>query len=159
MLIVTLAVAAVLAQPVSADAKGKSQNKGAARLHGGASAQDILRAPGDARAIRVIRRDRRDDARTVRGIGKHRRDRDRQVRIVDDRFDQIDRFLGLPPGTRKARSIATRFGKEGLLAARPRQGSWSAARSLQTFKPAARPQEVNQAPTQERNPAAGSTSY
>ncbi len=68
MLIVALAVAAVLAQPVSADAKDKGQNKGAARLHGGASAQDILRRPGAARAIRVTRRDRRDDARTVQKL-------------------------------------------------------------------------------------------
>ena len=101
MLIVALAVAAVLAQPVFADAKGKGQNKGAARLHGGASAHDIVRTPGGARTFRVIRRDRRDDARTVRVIGTHRRDRNRELRIVDDRFDNIDRFLGLPPGLGK----------------------------------------------------------
>ncbi len=115
MLVVALAVAAVLAQPVSADAKGKGQNMGAARLHGGASAHDILRTPGDARAIRVIRRDRRDDARTVRGIGKHRRDRDRQVRIVDDRFDQIDRFLGLPPGLGKRDRLPHGLAKRDFL--------------------------------------------
>ena len=96
LLIVALAVAAVLAQPVSADAKGKGQNKGVARLHGGASAQDILRTPGDARAIRVIRRDRRGDAKTVRKIDSHRRDRDRKVRIVDNKFNHVDRFFGLP---------------------------------------------------------------
>ena len=115
MLIVALSVAAVLTQPVSADAKGKGQNKGAARLHGGASVQDILRAPGDPRAIREIRRDRRDDARTVRGIGKHRRDRDRGLRIVDDRFDQIDRFLGLPPGLGKRNRLPHGLAKRDFL--------------------------------------------
>ena len=98
LLIVALAVAAVLAQPVSADAKGKSQNKGVARLHGGASAHDILKTPGDAKAIRVIRKDRRGDAKTVRKIDSHRRDRDRKVRIVDNKFNHVDGFFGLPPG-------------------------------------------------------------
>jgi hypothetical protein len=115
LLIVALAVAAVVAQPVSADAKGKGQNKGAARLHGGASAQDILRTPGDARAIRVIRRDRRDDARTVRVIGANRRDRDRKVRIVDDRFNHVDRFLGLPPGLGKRDRLPHGLAKRDFL--------------------------------------------
>ena len=113
--IVALAVAAVLAQPVSADAKDKGQNKGVVRLHGGASAQDIVRTPGDARAIRVIRRDRRDDARTVRVIGTHRRDRDRVVRIVDDRFDHIDIFRGLPPGLGKRDQLPHGLAKRDFL--------------------------------------------
>ena len=115
MLIVALAVAAVLAQPVSADAKGKSQNKGVARLHGGASAHDILRTPGGARTFRIIRRDRRDDARTVRVIGTHRRDRNRELRIVDDRFDNIDRFLGLPPGLGKRDHLPHGLAKRAFL--------------------------------------------
>ncbi len=115
LLIVALAVAAVLAQPVSADAKGKGQNKGMVRLHGGASAHDILRTPGDATAIRVIRRDRRDDARTVRGISKHRRDQDRQLHIVDDGFDHIDRFLGLPPGLGKRDQLPYGLAKRDFL--------------------------------------------
>ena len=115
LLIVALAVAAVLAQPVSADAKGKGQNKGVARLHGGASAHDILRTRGDARAIRVIQRDRRDDARTVRGIGKHRRDRDRQVRIIDDRFNHNDRIFGLPPGLGKRDQLPHGLAKRDFL--------------------------------------------
>jgi hypothetical protein len=115
LLIVALAVAAVLAQPVSADAKGKGQNKGAARLHGGASAQDILRTPGDARAIRVIRRDRRDGAKTVRKIDSHRRDRDRKVRIVDNKFNHVDRFFGLPPGLAKRDRLPHGLAKRDFL--------------------------------------------
>lgn len=109
MLIVALAVAAVVVQPVSADAKGKGQKKGVARLHGSAPAHDLLRKPGDAKAVRIIRRDRRDDARTVRGIAKHRRDRDRQVRIVDDRF------LGLPPGLGKRDQLPPGLAKRDYL--------------------------------------------
>ncbi len=115
MMIVALAIAAVLAQAVTADAKGKGQNKGVARLHGGASAHDILRTPGDARAISVVRRDGRDDARTVRVIGTHRRDRDREVHIVDDGFDHIDRFLGLPPGLGKRDQLPHGLAKRDFL--------------------------------------------
>ncbi len=115
MMIVALAIAAVLAQAVTADAKGKGQNKGVARLHGGASAHDILRTPGGARTFRVIRRDRRDDARTVRVIGTHRRDRNRELRIVDDGFDQIDRFLGLPPGLGKRDQLPHGLAKRDFL--------------------------------------------
>jgi len=109
LLIVALAVAAVVAQPVSADAKGKGQKKGVARLHGGASAHDLLRKPGDGKAIRVIRRDRRYDSRTVREFAKHRRDRDRQVRIVDDRF------FGLPPGLGKRDQLPPGLAKRDYL--------------------------------------------
>jgi len=114
-LIVALAIAAVLTQPVSADAKGKGQNKAVARPHGGASAQDILGTPGDARAIRVIRRDRRDDARTVRKIDSHRRDRDRKVRIVDNKFNHVDGFLGLPPGLGKRDRLPHGLAKRDFL--------------------------------------------
>ncbi len=115
MLIVALAVAAVLAQPMSADAKGKGQNKGAARLHGGASAHDILRTPGDARAIRVIRRDRRGDAKTVRKIDSHKRDRDRKVRMCDNKFNHVDGFLGLPPGLGKRDQLPRGLAKRDFL--------------------------------------------
>jgi hypothetical protein len=115
LLIVALAVAAVLAQPVSADAKGKGQNKGMVRLHGSASAHDIVRTPGDARTFRVIRRDRRDDARTIRVIGTHRRDRNRELHIVDDGIDHIDRFLGLPPGLEKRDQLPHGLAKRDFL--------------------------------------------
>ena len=113
--IVALAVVAILAQPVSADAKGKGLNKGAVRFHGGASAQDTVRTPGDARTIRVIRSDRRDGTRTVRMIGTDRRDRDRVVRIVDDRFDHIDIFRGLPPGLGKRDQLPHGLAKRAFL--------------------------------------------
>ena len=115
MPIMALAVGAILVQPISAGAKGKGQNKGMVRLHGGASAHDIVRTPGGARTFRVIRRDRRDDARTVRVIGTHRRDRNRELRIVDDRFDNIDRFLGLPPGLGKRDHLPHGLAKRGFL--------------------------------------------
>ncbi len=115
MPIIVLAAAAVLAQPISAGAKGKGQNKGMVRLHGGASAHNSVRTPGDARTFRVIRRDRRDDARTVREISKHRRNGDRQLRIVDDGFDHIDRFLGLPPGLGKRDQLPYGLAKRDFL--------------------------------------------
>ncbi len=85
--IVALAVAAVLAQPASAEPRGKGQFKAVGKAHG------ALSAPGfgnsgrrDGTTLRVIRRNKGDDHRVVR--------------IIDDIFS-TDGFHGLPPGLAK----------------------------------------------------------
>ena len=86
--IVALAVAAVLAQPASAEPRGKGQFKAVGKAHGALSAPGIGNsARRDGTTLRVIRRNKGDDHRIVR--------------IIDDIFSGTDGFHGLPPGLAK----------------------------------------------------------
>ncbi len=86
--IVALAVAAVLAQPASAEPRGKGQIKAVGKTHGAVSAPGFgTGGRGDGTTIRVIRRNQGDDHRVVR--------------IIDDFFGGTDGFHGLPPGLAK----------------------------------------------------------
>ncbi len=86
--IVALAVAAVLAQPASAEPRGKGQFKAVGKAHG------ALSAPG-------IGNSGRRDGTTVRVIRRNKGDDDRVVRIIDDILGGTDGFHGLPPGLAK----------------------------------------------------------
>ncbi len=86
--IVALAVAVVLAQPVSAEPRDKGQIKAVGKAHGAISAPGIGKSGRrDGTTIRVIRRNKGDDHRVVR--------------IIDDIFSDTDGFHGLPPGLGK----------------------------------------------------------
>ncbi len=85
--IVALAVAAVLAQPASAEPRGKGQFKAVGKAHGALSAPGFANSGRrDGTNLRVIRRNKGDDHRVVR--------------IIDDIFS-TDGFHGLPPGLAK----------------------------------------------------------
>ena len=85
--IVALAVAAVLAQPASAEPRGKGQIKAVGKAHGALSAPGIGKSGRRAgTTLRVIRRNQGGDHRLVR--------------IIDDIFS-TDGFHGLPPGLGK----------------------------------------------------------
>ena len=101
--IVALAVAAVLAQPASAEPRGKGQIKAVGKAHGAISAPGIGKSGRrDGTAIRVIRRNKGDD--------------DRVVRIIDDIFSDTDGFHGLPPGLGKRhRNLPHGLAKRGHL--------------------------------------------
>ncbi len=86
--IVALAVAAVLAQPASAEPRGKGQIKAVGKVHGALSAPGIGNSGRrDGTTVRVIRRSKGDDHRVVR--------------IIDDILGDTDGFHGLPPGLAK----------------------------------------------------------
>ena len=86
--IVALAVAAVLAQPASAEPRGKGQIKAVGKAHGAISAPGIGQSGRrDGTTIRVIRRNGGDDRRVVR--------------IIDHILGGTDGFHGLPPGLGK----------------------------------------------------------
>ncbi len=86
--IVALAVAAVLAQPASAEPRGKGQFKAVGKAHG------ALSAPGFGKSGRR-------DGTTLRVIRRNKGDDDRVVRIIDDILGGTDGFRGLPPGLAK----------------------------------------------------------
>jgi hypothetical protein len=86
--IVALAVAAVLAQPASAEPRGKGQIKAVGKAHG------ALSAPG-------IGNSGRRDGTTIRAFRRNQGDDHRVVRIIDDFFSGTDGFHGLPPGLAK----------------------------------------------------------
>ncbi len=85
--IVALAVAAVLAQPASAEPRGKGQIKAVGKAHG------ALSAPGFGNSGHK-------DGTALRGIRINKGDDHRVVRIIDDIFS-TDGFHGLPPGLGK----------------------------------------------------------
>ncbi len=67
--IVALAVAAVLAQPASAEPRGKGQIKAVGKVHGAISAlRSVKSGRRDGTTIRVIRRNKGHDHRVVRII-------------------------------------------------------------------------------------------
>ena len=86
--IVALAVAAVLAQPASAEPRGKGQIKAAGKAHGAIWAPGIGQSGRrDGTTLRVIRRNGGNDRRVVR--------------IIDHILGGTDGFHGLPPGLGK----------------------------------------------------------
>ena len=86
--IVALAVAAVLAQPASAEPRGKGQIKAVGKVHGAISAPGIVKSGRrDGTTIRVIRSNKGDDRRVVH--------------IIDDILGGAGGFHGLPPGLGK----------------------------------------------------------
>ncbi len=91
--IVALAVAAVLAQPASAEPRGKGQIKAVGKVHGAVSAPGIGKSGRrDGTTVRVIRRNHGDDRRVVCLIDDT---------FGDDVFGATNRFHGLPPGLGK----------------------------------------------------------
>ena len=86
--IVALAVAAVLAQPASAEPRGKGQIKAVGKAHG------AIWAPG-------IGNSGRRDGTTIRVIRRNEGDDHRVVRVIDHIFSGTDGFHGLPPGLGK----------------------------------------------------------
>ncbi len=86
--IVALAVAAVLAQPASAEPRGKGHIKAVGKAHGAVSAPGFgTGGRRDGTTVRVIRRNQGDDHRLVR--------------IIDNILSGTDGFHGLPPGLAK----------------------------------------------------------
>ncbi len=86
--IVALAVAAVLAQPASAEPRGKGQIKAVGKAHGAISATGFVNSG-------------RKDRTTLRATRRNQGDGDRFVRIIDDFLSDTDGFHGLPPGLAK----------------------------------------------------------
>ncbi len=86
--IVALAVAAVLAQPASAEPRGKGQFKAVGKAHGALSATGFGNSG-------------RKDGTTLRAFRRNKGDGDRVVRIIEDDFSDTDGFHGLPPGLAK----------------------------------------------------------
>ncbi len=86
--IVALAVAAVLAQPASAEPRGKGQIKSVGKAQGAISAPRIGNSG-------------RRDGTTVRAFRRNKGDDHRIVVIIDDFFSDTDGFHGLPPGLGK----------------------------------------------------------